>query len=190
MKLFLVALVSVIALIVAGTAATLPSAAANGLSVSDRTFVDRALRLNTETMARAQVVESSADNYVLDYAEEIVGDRQAANGQLAAIAQQAGYRSASPVSPRLGSSPTIRPSGATNEANERKLQGAFSPIAYFTGEVRANKEAVALYQDELSHASNTALRRYASAFLPKMQGELTRATHLLHVEMALHPAHR
>ncbi|HEY1429166.1 MAG TPA: hypothetical protein VGF18_06305, partial [Candidatus Tumulicola sp.] len=76
---------------------SLPALAA-GLDGASKTFVDRAFSLNTTALARAHIAASSADNYVLDYTEALIGDRNAANDQLQAIAQTANYHS--PNAPR------------------------------------------------------------------------------------------
>src|SRR5580692_11413851 len=79
---------------VAGIAATAAlTAAALALAAGDKSFVDRAFALNTTAIARAHVAASSADNYVLDYTEALIADRNAANNQLESLAQTAGYHS-------------------------------------------------------------------------------------------------
>ncbi|HKU80651.1 MAG TPA: DUF4142 domain-containing protein, partial [Candidatus Tumulicola sp.] len=121
---------------------------------------------------------------MLDYAEQLTGDRQAANTELAGIAAADGYHSASPLRPTLSHPATARPAGDNDVNDARKLAGAYTPVAYFAGEVKADREAVDLYQSESQSAGNSALRSYARNFLPKMRGELATAEHLLHVEMS------
>jgi hypothetical protein len=187
MKLFAAVVVSAV---LGATLATVPVRAATSLSAADQQFVDQALKLNDTALHRAQIVTSSADNYVLDYAEAILGDRQAANRELASIAQSADYHSTLTVTPETGAAPTVRPSGSNAHANEQKLNGNMAPVPYFQEEVKANQAAVALYQKESAIAGSSALRAYAKKYLTKLQGELSQASHLLHVEMGLHPSHR
>jgi predicted outer membrane protein len=73
-------------------------ALAASFNAADKNFVDRAFTLNTTTIERAHVAASSADNDVLDYTESVIGDRNAANDQLASVSQSAGYKS--PQAPR------------------------------------------------------------------------------------------
>jgi Domain of unknown function (DUF4142) len=156
------------------------------IAAVDRSFVDRAFTLNTTAIARAHIAASSADNYVLDYTEALIGDRNAANDQLEAAAQAAGYHS--PNAPASEMTPaTARPASENQNANDKSLQSGYSAVAYFEKEVAANTAAVALYKSELQNGSNVALRSYAKNFLPKIQGELKNAAHLLSVERGLHP---
>jgi predicted outer membrane protein len=174
---------------VAGIAATAAlTAAALALVAGDKSFVDRAFALNTTAIARAHVAASSADNYVLDYTEALIADRNAANNQLESLAQTAGYHSPNAPASEMASA-TARPASQTQNANDTRLQSGYSAVAYFEKEVAANTEAVALYRSESQNGSNVALRSYAKNFLPKMQGELKNATHLLSVERSLHPQH-
>lgn len=161
--------------LVAAACLTAMVAASTSLGAADRTFVDKAISLNNESLQRATQAQTSSDNYVLDYAEAIVGDRQAANNELAAIAQHANYHSSSPVRSWTPTSPTIPPNKAT-----------FSAQPYFQEEIKANQAAVNLYTAEASNGGSDALRQYARNFLPKLQGELKQATHLLQVEKGLH----
>jgi predicted outer membrane protein len=172
-------------------AAMLPAAAlgtaamAASFNAGDKSFVDHAFTLNTTSIARAHVAASSADNYVLDYTESVIGDRNAANDQLVSVAQSAGYKS--PQTPRSEmASATARPMGQDQNANGKQLQSGYGAVAYFEKEVAANTAAVALYGSEAQNGSNAALRSYAKNFLPKMQGELKNAKHLLSVEKGIH----
>jgi predicted outer membrane protein len=176
------------ALAIVGCSVATAAFAASPLTAGDKSFVDRAFTLNTTAIARAHVAASSADNYVLDYTEAIIGDRNAANDQLAPIAQSAGYRS--PDAPRPEAAPaTARPADMGAMANDKRMQSGYTAVAYFEKEVAANTAAVALYRVQAANGSNTSLRSYAKNFLPKMQGELKNATHLLSVERGLHPQH-
>jgi predicted outer membrane protein len=74
-------------------------------------------------------------------------------------------------------------------ANAKKLQSGYGAVAYFEKEVAANTAAVALYGSEAQNGSSAALRAYAKNFLPKMQGELKNAKHLLSVEKGVRPQH-
>jgi len=165
----------------------LPAVTAAGLSSADGSFVDRAIALNNESLQRASVVESSADNYVLDYAEQIVGDRQAANTELAALAKTLGYHGKIAARPAMSRPATARPQSNANLSNEHKLSGAYAPVAYFEREIKANQDAVSLYQAEAARAG--PLQGYARKYLPKMRGEVQSAQHLLHVELGLQEAH-
>jgi hypothetical protein len=164
------------------------AASAQGLNASDKSFIDRAFTLNSTAIARAHIASSSADNYVLDYTAAIIGDRNAANDQLEAVAQTAGYRS--PNAPRAEmAAPTARPASQDQNANAKSLASGYSAVAYFEKEVAANTAAVNLYKSESQNASDAALRSYAKNFLPKMQGELKNSVHLLSVERSTHPQH-
>jgi hypothetical protein len=164
------------------------SAVAASLGAGDRNFVDRAFTLNSTAIARAHIASSSADNYVLDYVEALIADRNAANDQLQATAQTAGYRS--PNAPRSEmASATARPASQNQNANDKSMQAGYSAVAYFEKEVAANTAIVALYKSETQSGSDVALRSYAKNFLPKLEGELKNSTHLLSVERSLHPQH-
>jgi predicted outer membrane protein len=169
-------------------AAATVAAAALALGSTDKSFVDRAFTLNTTAIARAHIAASSADNYVLDYTEAIIGDRNTANDQLEALAKASGYHSPNTPASEMASS-TARPASQSQNANDKSLQSGYSAVAYFEKEVAANTAAVALYKSESQDGANVALRSYAKNFLPKMQGELKNATHLLSVERGLHPKH-
>jgi predicted outer membrane protein len=176
------------AVLAAGVLFAAVPAQAQGFTSADKSFVDHAFALNTTAIARAHVAASSADTNVLQYTEAIIGDRNAANDQLQAVAQSAGYRSPNAPRPEMAA-PTARPASQNQNANAKSLQAGYSAVSYFEKEVAANTAAVALYKAEAQHGADAALRTYAKNFLPKMQGELTNASHLLSVERSLHAQH-
>lgn len=155
------------------------------LAAGDRQFVDRAVTLNDTTLRRAQAAESSGDNYVLDYIEEVWGDRRTANQELEAIAKSEGYPSSKEQQPQAGAPATSRP----NSSRLPAAQTAAFGVQYFTAEVAADREAVALYAAEAKNGSDAALRRYAQSFEPKLQGELRTATHDLAIERSARADH-
>jgi predicted outer membrane protein len=169
------------------TTFALPAGASSRFTAADQSFVDKAIALNNQSLERASVVESSADNYVLDYAEQIVGDRQAANTELAALAKTNAYRTKVAVRQAMTAPATARPQGNTNLSNERKLSAAYAPVPYFQREIAANRQAVSLYQAQAGRGG--PLQGYARKYLPKMRGELQSAEHLLHVELGLQKHH-
>ena len=155
------------------------------LAAGDKQFVDRAVLMNDTTLQRAEAAESSADNYVLDYIEEVWGDRRSANQQLEAAAKSAGYTSASEFKPQSGAPSTSRPATSRLPSSQTAAFG----VQYFKVEVAADREALTLYAGEAKSGSDASLREYARSFEPKLQGELTNATHDLAVEQSLQRGH-
>jgi predicted outer membrane protein len=151
---------------IALAATALPVAAFNTtLSAGGREFVNKAVTLNDASLRRAHDAESAGQALVLDYAEEVTGDRQAMNTALTSIAQAANYHGYPPV---LSYSPSGTPT-------ERPNMAPFNPTQYFRDEIASTQTAISLYSAEASSGSDAALRSYAKNYLPKLKGELSRA---------------
>jgi|GEM_PF-1339970 putative membrane protein len=160
----------------------LPLVAASGVSAGDRAFVQAALKSGIAEVQRAAVQVNAVDYRVRQYAGRMTTDHQAANQQLAAIAADIGVDtgSAQPIQPQPATTPGA---GAPNMPSGAK---ALTPVAYFSAEVRAHQQAIALFSREASSGSNTKLQAFAKKTLPVLKEHLRLAQTYLKQEQQLH----
>ena len=139
---------------------------------ADAAFVQSALKSGNDEVNRAAVQANSTDYIVRQYAGKMTTDHQVANQALFAIATRKGIDTgAVPPQPRMnGTTPAPRPSPA------------LSPIAYFRLEVRAHRQAIALFQKERASGGDADLRAYAAHNLPILRAHLQLAEKYLAVE--------
>ena len=123
------------------------------MSNVDRQFVMNAMRGNEDEIASARTESSSSNPSVRTFAQTVYRDHAKASAQLEALAMQYNLRYPTP-----GPAPKALPSRQ-----------------YMEKAVADHKKAIALYQDEIKHGRNTAIRQYASATLPTLEKHLSMA---------------
>jgi putative membrane protein len=157
--------------------------AAASVSAGDRAFVRSAMKSGAAEVQRAAVQANAVDYRVRQYAGEMNTDHQKANQQLAAIAADIGVDTGStqPMQPQPATTPGLgRPN--VPKGNPAALQ----PSAYFSLEVDAHRQAIALFSREASAGSNSKLRSYAQQTLPVLKQHLRLAQTYLKQERQLH----
>jgi putative membrane protein len=158
------------------------TAAASSASAGDRAFVQTALKSGIAEVQRAAVQANAVDYRVRQYAGRMTTDHQAANQQLTAIAADAGIDtgSAQPIQPQAATTPGL---GRPNVPPGAK---ALPPVQYFSEEVRAHQQAIALFSHEASGAANSKLQAFAKKTLPVLKEHLRLAQTYLKQEQQLH----
>lgn len=120
----------------------------------DRQFVAQAMQGNEQEIASAKTESTSSDPAVRSFARMVYQDHEKAAVHLEALAKQYNLRYPEAVS----SAPKALPARQ-----------------YMQNEVTDHQKAIALYEDEIKHGSNTSIKQYAIATLPTLKKHLAAA---------------
>lgn len=131
-----------------------PTTASAEVTSIDTNFVMKAVRFQVEEVRQAQLQQTSRDFNASAYANQILKDFNAPNQRLNALATQAGMGGALYVAVTNAKAPV--PS---------------SPQTYFTNELAAHQNAIALYQQEAKKGEDERFRSFAQQMVPLLQRE-------------------
>ena len=145
------------------------SRANSSLSAGDRNFMMKAAQSDVAEIAGGQVAkEKAASDSVKKFAEQMVTDHTKTGGQMKTMAQSRSV--ALPTTP-----------SAKDQQDMKKLSamsGADFDRAYMASQVRAHRDAVALFQKEAKSGKDAELKSFAATTLPALQDHLKMATEL------------
>lgn len=119
----------------------------------DREFVQQAMKGNEEEIISGQSEIDSSNADVRKYSQTIMRDHAKSGAQLEALAKQYNLNY-----------PTPGP-----------VPDALPPHQYFQQEITDHQKAIALYENEIKHGGNTALKQYAINTLPHLKSHLSLA---------------
>jgi putative membrane protein len=132
------------------------------VSSVDRSFIRSAEEGNLAEIASAKIAEHKAtDPAVKDFADRMVTDHTQASQELKALAKSTGVS--------LPAEPTA------NKANEnewQKLSGTKLNDAYLRDQLADHKQAISVFQNEMEHGQNEAVRDYAERTLPTLEDHI------------------
>ena len=159
--------------IVSAIACTAAAAAAP----TDSTFIQSALKSGTAEIKEASVQADVSDAYVHDFANKMVTDHTTANQELLALANQLHVKVPNGVGPMAAQPYSPAPINAQPEHSPR-----LKPAAYFTQQIAAHRQAIALFQQEASSGGNDQVRAFAQKTLPVLRSHLAMAQKYLKIE--------
>jgi putative membrane protein len=133
------------------------------LSYADRGFINSAEEGNLAEIESAKIVEQKAtDPAVKDFASRMVTDHTQASQGLKALAKSSGVT--------LPAEPTA---AQANQKDEwQKLSGAKLDDAYLRVQLEDHKQAISVFENEIEHGQNEAVKDYAEKTLPTLQDHI------------------
>jgi putative membrane protein len=133
------------------------------LSSLDRSFISSAEEANLAEIETAKIVEQKAtDPAVKDFANRMVTDHTQASHELKALAKSTGVT--------LPAEPTA---AKANQKDEwQKLSGAKFDDAYLRDQLEDHKQVISVFENEIEHGQNEAVKDYAEKTLPTLQDHI------------------
>jgi putative membrane protein len=133
------------------------------LSYADRSFINSAEEGNLAEIESAKIAEQKAtDPAVKDFARRMVTDHTQASQELKALAKSTGVT--------LPAEPTA---AEANQKDEwQKLSGAKLDDAYLHDQLEDHKQAISVFENEIEHGQNEAVKDYAEKTLPTLQDHI------------------
>ncbi len=135
----------------------------DALSSTDRTFINSAEQGNLAEIQDAKMIEQKAtDPAIKDFASRMVTDHTQASQELKALAKSTGV--------------TLPAETTAAEANQKdewqKLSGVKLDDAYLRGQLEDHKQAISVFENEVEHGQNEAVKDYAAKTLPTLQDHI------------------
>jgi putative membrane protein len=133
------------------------------LSYPDRSFIDSAEEGNLAEIESAKIIEQKATNpAVKDFASRMVTDHTQASQELKALAKSTGVN--------LPTEPTA---AEKNQKDEwQKVSGAKLDDAYLRDQLEDHKQAISVFENEIEHGKDEAVKQYAEKTLPTLQDHI------------------
>ena len=148
---------------------TATSRSNTSLAAADRDFMMKAAQSDIAEIQSGQVAkEKASSDAVKKFADQMVADHTKTSGQMKTMA--ASRNVALPTTP-----------ASKDERDLKKMStmsGTEFDRAYMASQVRAHRDAVALFQKESKSGKDAELKSFAAATLPALQGHLKMATEL------------
>jgi putative membrane protein len=131
----------------------------NTLSYADRSFINSAEEGNLAEIESAKIVEQKAtDPAVKDFAHRMVTDHTQESQELKALAKSTGVT--------LPAEPTAA------KANQKDEWQKLSDDAYLRDQLEDHKQAISVFENEIEHGQNEAVKDYAEKTLPTLQDHI------------------
>lgn len=135
---------------------------------TDASFIQAALHANSQEIAQASLEVDSSDPRVRDYAGRVSTDHQIANQQLIPLANSKGVDTTN-----VPSQPRPETTGNIHGKPYAPASGnPMNPVAYFKKEIALHRQAIALYEKEVSSGRDPQVRAYAQKQLPVLKKHL------------------
>jgi len=133
------------------------------LSSADRSFIGSAEEGNIAEIDSAKIVEQkSTDPAVKDFANRMTTDHTVASQELKVLAKSTGV-----------TLPAESVAVKTNQKNEwQNLSGAKLDEAYLRDQLQDHKQAISVFENEIEHGQNEAVKDYAEKTLPTLQDHI------------------
>jgi len=148
---------------------TTTSKSKSSLPAEDRNFMMKAAQSDVAEIQGGQMAkEKAASDAVKKFADQMVTDHTKTSDQMKAMAQSRSV--ALPTTP-----------SAKDQKDMKKMAtitGTDFDRAYMASQVRAHRDAVALFEKEAKSGKDAELKSFAAATLPALQGHLKMATEL------------
>jgi len=135
----------------------------NMLSSTDRSFITSAEQGNLAEVDTAKMVQQrTTDPAVKDFASRMVTDHTRASQQLKALASSEGITlPAEPIA-------TER----TQNEQWKKLSGAKLNDTYLRDQLEDHQQAISVFENEIEHGKDQAVKNYAEQTLPVLQDHI------------------
>lgn len=171
LMLVLVGLVSAPVGAAATPTASRQSSGDHKLSWQDRRFMRQAAQAGLFEVKKSKLALTRSHNRdVRQFAAQMIRDHTKANQELKQLAASKGVRL--PHRPNAHQRMIIR--------RLARLSGKHLDCAYMAVQVRAHLQAIAIFQREVRHGRNPAVKAYAARTLPVLRMHLRMASHTLH----------
>jgi putative membrane protein len=133
------------------------------LSSADRSFISSAEQGNVAEIEGAKIVEQkSTDPAIKDFANRMTTDHTLASQELMALAKSTGV-----------TLPAESVAVKTNQKNDwQNLSGAKFDEAYLRDQLQDHKQAISVFENEIEHGQNEAVKDYAEKTLPTLQDHI------------------
>jgi putative membrane protein len=133
------------------------------LSSADRSFISSAEEGNIAEIESAKIVEQKGtDPAVKDFANRMTTDHTLASQELKTLAKSTGV-----------TLPAESMGVKTNQKNDwQNLSGAKLDEAYLRDQLDDHKQAISVFENEIEHGQNEAVKDYAEKTLPTLQDHI------------------
>lgn len=142
-------------------------------SLTDQKFIRTALSAGTDEIKQGSEFADSGNTRVQTFATLMVKDHSEANTQLLALARQLNVTVPDSTLPESGESEQSPLPQSTSPQSRHDV--GVTPKAYFTKQVAAHEQAVALFKKEAADGSNPQVKAFVQKTLPVLETHLALA---------------